>query len=91
MPVSAQTQAAAPTFQAQFQQVMYYIGPVMQVVFWIGMLVLAVLAYLQFKRVVDAGLMAMGARLAGAEEAKGAAGPRGKGAAGEVSVDEFVE
>lgn len=61
MPVQPTSQVT--TFAQQFQQVMYYAGPIVQIIFWVGMLVFALLAYLQFKRLVDAKVAALAAKV----------------------------
>jgi len=86
------------TFAQQFQQFMTYAGPIMQLAFWTGMLVLALLAYVQLKRLVDAKIaaytadprMGHGGMAAGTVvgSAPGGAGTRG---ADDISVEDFAD
>lgn len=76
-------QSAQPSMLAQFQQGMYVVGSLSQVAYWIGILVIAILAYRQLKRVVDAGMIAMKSHMPSMEP------PASK--TGTVNVDEFVE
>lgn len=48
------TSEAAPSgFDAMFQQVVYYAGPILQISLWIVMMVAAIYAVILFKRLVD--------------------------------------
>ena len=48
------TTAAVPSgFEAQFQQFVYYAGPILQIALWLVMIVVAIYAVLLFKRLVD--------------------------------------
>jgi len=48
------TTAAVPSaFEAQFQQFVYYAGPILQITMWIVMIVVAIYAVVLFKRLVD--------------------------------------
>jgi hypothetical protein len=80
----AQQQAAqAPTFQMQFQEAMFYIGPIAQVAYWLGMLLFVGYAVVQYKRWVN---FQMGVGKSGAlNTAKTVAADEA------VKVDEFVE
>jgi predicted signal transduction protein with EAL and GGDEF domain len=92
--------ASAPPagFQQQFQQFMYYAGPIVQIIFWAGMLVIALLAYLQFKRLVDARVAALTAKtqaghVPGLESGAILVAAAGSDAAGadDIAVEEFAE
>lgn len=47
------TTVAASGFEAQFQQFIYYAGPVLQIALWLVMIFCAIYAVLLFKRLVD--------------------------------------
>jgi len=48
------TTAAVPSgFEAQFQQFVYYAGPMLQIALWLVMIVAAIYALVLFKRLVD--------------------------------------
>jgi hypothetical protein len=95
MPIASSPPAG---FQQQFQQFMYYAGPLVQIAFWTGMLVIALLAYLQFKRLVDAKVAALAAKSqagrAGVPEggaimfAQAGSTPAG---ADDISVEDFAD
>lgn len=96
MPVQPSPQVTA--FAQQFQQFMYYAGPVVQVVFWAGMLVIALLAYLQFKRLVDSRVAALTAKVqAGQAQVPEsgailtAAAASSMAGADDIAVEEFAE
>jgi len=64
MPVVAQLAAPGPGgFTAQFQQFMYFAGPVVQLLYWVGLLLIAFLAWRDFKRYVDARVAICQAKL----------------------------
>ncbi|MBA4371031.1 MAG: hypothetical protein C0418_05585 [Coriobacteriaceae bacterium] len=69
---------AGSGFQIQFQQFIFYAGSIVQLLYYVAMPAVAVMAYLQFKRWVDAQVPAVEKPAALAEDAS-------------VSVDEFVE
>lgn len=48
------TTAAVPSgFEAQFQQFVYYAGPMLQIALWLVMIFAAIYALVLFKRLVD--------------------------------------
>ncbi len=49
----AQQQPQVETFQLKFQEAMYYIGPISQVLYWLGMLLFVGYAVVQYKRWVN--------------------------------------
>lgn len=75
-----QAAGQTPAFQQQFQQFMFYAGPILQILYWIILSVAALWATLLFKKLV--GLKAVEL---GVEEASSAQSDE------KVSVDQFVE
>lgn len=47
------TTVAASGFEAQFQQFIYYAGPVLQIALWLVVIFCSIYAVLLFKRLVD--------------------------------------
>jgi len=76
-------------FEAQFQEFVYYAGPIIQLMYWLVMIVAALWAVVLFKRGVD---FQTGAK---AEETKSAssapAAPAASAPEKPVDVDKFVE
>ncbi|MDP2232425.1 MAG: hypothetical protein Q8K89_02225 [Actinomycetota bacterium] len=76
---------SAPSgFQAQFQEFMYYAGPIIQILFWVVIAAAAIWACVIFKRYV-AFQMGAGSTMSGADEGAAPASEK------TVSVEEFVE
>ncbi len=74
----------APTgFEAQFQQFVYYAGPIIQLLYWAVMIVAALWAVYLFKRWVD---FQVGSGEEGAPESSDV-----ESSAGSVDVEEFVD
>jgi len=78
---------AAPTgFEQQFQQFVYYAGPILQLVYWLAMIVAALWAVALFKRWVEFQTGAAGGEAVDAEVSS--AGVKVDEA---VKVEDFVE
>jgi|GEM_PF-1388526 len=83
---------ASSQFAADFNEFMYYAGPILQLMYWIIIAVAAVFAAWQFKRYVDHVVGGKSARSArGVEDA--AASESGQVASDktEIDIDKFVE
>jgi len=87
------TTAAVPSgFEAQFQQFVYYAGPILQITLWLVMIVVAIYAVVLFKRLVDfqtgakkvADAPVLAAPVAPAEEKKAKKEDA-------IKIEEFVE
>lgn len=81
----AQQQPQVETFQMKFQEVLYYLGPIAQVLYWLGMLLFVGYAVWQFKRWVN---FQMGVGKSG-QLNQSAADENSAGKS--VKVEEFVE
>jgi hypothetical protein len=73
---------AAATFQQQFQEVMYYAGPIIQLAYWLGMLLFVGYAVAIYKTYTN---HMMGVGKAGEKKQQADQG------SGAVKVEEFVE
>lgn len=78
-------QPQVETFQMKFQEVLYYLGPIAQVLYWLGMLLFVGYAVWQFKRWVN---FQMGVGKSGQLSSQNAAE---NSADKSVKVEEFVE
>ena len=74
--------ASAGGFEAQFQEIIFYIGPVLQLVYWLAMIVAAIWAVMLFKKWVEFQIGDSGAD---------ASGKSTKSADDSIKVEEFVE
>jgi hypothetical protein len=79
--ISAQPQVE--TFQMKFQEVMYYVGPISQVLYWLGMLLFVGYAVVQYKRWVNFQLGIGRSGQLNTEKSAKSTEP--------IKVDEFVE
>ncbi|MBI5231499.1 MAG: hypothetical protein HY876_04955 [Coriobacteriales bacterium] len=92
MPTGITTQAA-PTFQQQFQEVMFYLGPIAQLAFWAALAISAVWAVLIFRKLVALKAIEVGVDAVVAADAIEESAAKGESAkkAEKPPVDEFVE
>jgi len=74
--------APAGGFEAQFQEIIFYVGPVLQLVYWLAMIVAAIWAVTLFKKWVEFQIGDSGAD---------ASDESTKSADGSIKVEEFVE
>jgi len=86
------TTAAVPSgFEAQFQQFVYYAGPILQIALWLVMIVVAIYAVMLFKRLVDFQTGAGKADGAVASAETEVAEPKKAKKEDAVKIEEFVE
>ncbi len=78
-------------FEAQFQQFVYYAGPILQILMWVVMIVAVIYALVLFKRLVD--FQTGRTKVAHAEEAPALEVAQSKkpAKADAIKVEEFVE
>lgn len=77
-------ETAPAGFEAQFQNFVYYAGPIIQLLFWTVMIVAAIWAVLLFKRWVDFNTK-------NADAAVIPAPPEEKAKREPIQIEEFVE
>lgn len=88
------TTAAVPSgFEAQFQQFVYYAGPMLQIALWLVMIFAAIYALVLFKRLVDfqTGGGKTSSDKAASVSAEVTAEPKKAKKDDAIKVEEFVE